>query len=397
MRQSRNIAASAMCAEVSVTHHEVYRRRGAFAGWPANYGLWAWGDEVLSGFAVGRIGPKGNIHELDREHPFKPCQARSLDGGQTWQIEAFNGRVPGGASLSADEHLEIELKVRPQLDRTADLNALNEPIDFTDPETIVMCARTGLAEDSVSWFYVSRSRGRRWEGPFAFTGLKLPIAARTDIVALGPREALFLLSTARTDGQEGLAFCARTLDGGRSFEFMGFVGDEPAGHRIMPSSTRMCDGTVVTATRCADRDGNGLIEVFSSTDEGRSWIKLGAAVDDTGYGGNPRALTVLEDGRLALAYGCRNQPFGIRLRLSRDGGQSWGDEIPLRADGGTSDIGYPKAVALDGNDLLIVYYFNDGPGQERYIAASRVSQLFQPLRNDGPTASELSIAPGATR
>jgi hypothetical protein len=296
-----------MCAEVIVAHHEVYRRRGAFAGWPANYGLWAWGHEVLSVFAVGRVGPEGDIHELDREHPFKPCQARSLDGGITWKTEPFQGRVPGGASLSADEHLEIELKVRPQLDRTADIIALNGSIDFTDPETIAMCARTGLAEDSVSWFYVSRSRGRRWEGPFAFTGLKLSIAARTDVVALGPGEALFLLSTAKADGQEGRAFCARRLDGGRSFEFMGFVGDEPDGHRIMPSSIRIGDRTVLTATRCAGRDGNGWLEMFSSTDEGRSWIKLGVAVEDTGYGGNPPALTMLYDGRLALAYGCRNQ------------------------------------------------------------------------------------------
>jgi len=362
-----------MCAEVSVTHHEVYRRRGAFAGWPANYGLWAWGDEVLSVFAVGRVGPMGDIHELDREHPFKPCQARSLDGGLTWKTEPFHGYVPGGASLSADEHLEIELKVRPRLDRATDLAALNGPIDFTDPETIVLCARTGLAEDSVSWFYTSRSRGRRWEGPFGFAGLNMPIAARTDILPLGRKEALFMLTTAKTDGKEGRVFCARTLDGGRSFEFLGFVGDEPAGYRIMPSSVRIGDGALVTATRCAGQDGDGWIEVFNSIDEGRNWRKLGIVVDNTGPCGNPPALAVLGDNRLALAYGCRTKPFGIRLRLGNDGGKAWGDDIALRADGGTSDIGYPKVVVTDNGDLLVVYYFTDGPARERYIAGSRAA------------------------
>ena len=38
-------------------------------------------------------------------------------------------------------------------------------IDFTDPEMIVMCARTGLADGAVSWFYVSRDRARTWQGP----------------------------------------------------------------------------------------------------------------------------------------------------------------------------------------------------------------------------------------
>ena len=82
---------------------------------------------------------------------------------------------------------------------------------------------------------------------------------------------------------------------------------------------------------------------------------------------------MLRDDRLALAYGCRAQPFGIRLRLSTDGGDFWGEEVTLRADGGTSDIGYPKVVAMNGGDLLVVYYFNDGPAQDRYIAASRVA------------------------
>lgn len=347
MRRSRNIAANAMCAEVSIAHHEVYRRRGAFAGWPANYGLWAWGEEVLSVFAVGRVGPKSDIHELDREHPFKPCQARSLDGGYTWQTERFTAEVPGGQSLSADEHLEIELKVRPKINRAADHLTLSDPIDFLDIETTVMCARTGLGEDSVSWFYVSRSRGRSWEGPFAFAGLNMPISARTDIVPLGQSAALFMLTTAKTNREEGRVFCARTLDGGRSFENRGFVGEEPAGYRIMPSSIALADGSVTTATRCAHGNGVGWIEIFNSADEGRSWNKLGIPVDDTGPGGNPPALALLGDDRLALAYGCRTQPFGVRLRWANDVGKVWSDDIVVRADGGTSDIGYPKTVAMN--------------------------------------------------
>lgn len=62
-------------------------------------------------FAVGKVGPKGEIHELDRTSAFFPTQARSRDGGMTWVAEAFVGRVPDGYSLSADEHLEQRLKV----------------------------------------------------------------------------------------------------------------------------------------------------------------------------------------------------------------------------------------------------------------------------------------------
>jgi len=88
-------------------------------------------------------------------------------------------------------------------------------------------------------------------------------------------------------------------------------------------------------------------------------------VGNTGPGGNPPALTLLGDGRLALAYGSQEAPFGVRLRLSEDGGKSWNDEAIIRADGGTSDIGYPKDVLLGSTSLLVAYYFNDGSGLER--------------------------------
>lgn len=361
-----------MSAEFQIQHYDVFRRQGAFAGWPANYGLWSWGAEILSVFAVGKMGPKGEIHELDRDHAFAPWQARSLDGGISWATEPFLGHLPGGASLSADEHLEPELKIRRRLDPVRDLAALHDPIDFLDPETIVMCARTGLSQTSVSWFYVSRSRGRDWAGPFSFNGLDMPIAARTDIVPLGRLEALFMMTTAKSDGQEGRVFCARTRDGGLSFEFIGFIGDEPPGYRIMPSSLRLPDGSIVTATRCADEDGRGWIEVFVSTNAGMSWSGP-RVVGSTGTDGNPPALARLDDGRTALVYGYRDYPFGLKLRLSTDGGRSWKAGAILRADGGTSDIGYPKAVPLGGGSLLVVYYFNDGEGLERYIAASRVT------------------------
>jgi hypothetical protein len=362
-----------MSDEFSFTHHDVFRREGAFAGWPANYGLWSWGRELLTVFAVGKMGARGEIHELDRDHPFVPCQARSLDGGCQWRIEDFDGRLPGGPSLSADEHLENDLKIRPRVRVHDDLAALERPVDFLDPETIAMCARTGLSRDSVSWFYISRSRGRHWDGPFAFQGLELPVAARTDIVPLGTADALFILTTTKSDGKEGRTFCARTRDGGRTFEFVSFVGDEPDGYRIMPSSIRLTDGAIITGTRCADAAGNnGWIEMFTSYDEGASWKALGVAVENTGRGGNPPALSQVDDGRLILVYGSRDAPFGIRMRSSGSRGRTWSEETVIRDDGGTPDIGYPKIARTSGGGLVVVYYFNAGEGRERYIAASTI-------------------------
>jgi hypothetical protein len=40
---------------------EVHRKGDEFAGWPANYGLWSWGDEVVVVFARGKLGAKGSF------------------------------------------------------------------------------------------------------------------------------------------------------------------------------------------------------------------------------------------------------------------------------------------------------------------------------------------------
>src|SRR5262245_38530225 len=69
-------------------HVMIYHKSGRFAGWPANHGIWSWGDEILVGFSAGTykdLGP--GRHAIDRQKPEEHLLARSRDGGRTWQIE----------------------------------------------------------------------------------------------------------------------------------------------------------------------------------------------------------------------------------------------------------------------------------------------------------------------
>ncbi|MCA9414372.1 MAG: hypothetical protein KC944_24380, partial [Candidatus Omnitrophica bacterium] len=39
----------------------VYKEDGRFGGWPANHGIWSWGNEILVGFSAGYhrdLGPE---------------------------------------------------------------------------------------------------------------------------------------------------------------------------------------------------------------------------------------------------------------------------------------------------------------------------------------------------
>ena len=42
--------APAYSADAPVKHVIVYKEAGRFCGWPANYGTWSWGNEILVGF-----------------------------------------------------------------------------------------------------------------------------------------------------------------------------------------------------------------------------------------------------------------------------------------------------------------------------------------------------------
>lgn len=356
-------------------HTTVFRKPGRYAGWPANYGIWAWDDEIVVGFTLGYHDARGGFHTRDRNRPFVTMQARSLDGGLTWNVAPFPGRAPDGHALSADEHLAPELRAAPTLDG-ANTPAPCPGVDFTHPDFALMCARTGLRAGAQSWFYTSTDRCHTWDGPYRLPDFgQTGIAARTDYLIDGPHDALLFLTAAKSNGDEGRVFCARTTDGGRTFDFVAWIEPEPDGYAIMPASVRLpgsrilTSGRILTALRCHEREDN-WIDLYASDDDGATWAYVTRPAPDTGRGGNPPTLTRLLDGRLCLVYGFRDAPYQLCARLSRDDGTTWSAPRILRDGAGCHDLGYPRTVQRPDGTLVTVYYWNDAPNGERYIAAT---------------------------
>jgi hypothetical protein len=73
---------------------------------------------------------------------------------------------------------------------------------------------------------------------------------------------------------------------------------------------------------------------------------------------------------LCLTYGYRAEPFSIRARLSSDNGKTWGEIVTVRGAGAAWDLGYPRSVERRDGKIATMYYFNDGPHNERFIAAT---------------------------
>jgi hypothetical protein len=360
----------------SVKQVIVYREPGRYAGWPANYGIWAWSNEIVAGFTLGYVNPAGGFHARDVTRPFMPMQARSPNGGETWQVQPTPCRTPGNRGMSADEHVQPGLRVGAA---TAEVNApVPHPggLDFTGPDFALMCARSGLGAGTTAWFYTSLDRCRSWQGPYSLPMFGQPgVEARTDYLVLGPSECLLFLTATKSNGKEGRVFCAHVTGGGKEIAFRSWIGPEPDGFAIMPASVRLPGGRILVAQRCKE-GGTGFadvrhwIDLYSSDDLGLSWQYLTRPVPDTGSGGNPPTLTLLDDGRLCLIYGYRKPPFGMRARLSSDGGQTWSEPVVLRDGAGNHDLGYPRTILRPDGVIVTVYYFNDDPGGDRYIEAT---------------------------
>lgn len=357
-------------------HITLYQEPGRYAGWPANYGIWSWGNEIVVGFTLGHYQEGVAFHPRDKNRPFVAMQARSLDGGESWTVEPFPGSIPGGRGLSADEHVHRPLQVGPVLDSPDGPQPCPGDVDFTHPDFALMVARSGLGPGTRSWFYLSTDRCRSWQDPYALPLFGQPgVAGRTDYLVDGPQTCTFFLTAAKAQGGEGRVFCARTQDGGRTMEFVAWVTPDVPGYAIMPASVRLDGGEILTAVRCSDaHDGipatRCWIDLYTSTDNGHSWSLCSTPVPNNGRGGNPPTLTQLRGGRLCLTYGFRDAPYGIRSQLSSDNGKSWGDPILLRTDGGNHDLGYPRTVQRADGQLVTVYYFNHQVDGERSIEAT---------------------------
>lgn len=345
-------------------HVKVYYESGRFGGWPANYGMWSWGNELLVGYSRGYFKDLGpTMHHIDREKPEEFWLARSLDGGLTWTHEhpAEEGHlVPRGPALHGTETPGLPLP---------EIAELDEPMDFTHPD-FVLTFRMEDYQGALSRFEYSYDRGRTWHGPYALPNFGAPgTAARTDYIVNGKHDAFVFITLAKSDGREGRPACVRTKDGGVTWELVSLIGPEPEGFAIMPSTVRISDTELLTTLRC--REGTfRWISAWRSLDNGKSWAFDNNPVEYLGEG-NPPALLTLPDGRLCLTYGFRAYPYSIRARLSENNGKTWGPEIVLRNDAVDRDTGYVRSVLREDGKVVTTYYMNDEKtGPECYIGAT---------------------------
>jgi hypothetical protein len=337
-------------------------------GWPANNGLWQWEDgrEILVGFTNGNFEQQDG-HNIGNERLTN--LARSTDGGETWTREDPENFVGDNG----------EVKPSPG------------NIRFDHPDFALRVAATGYhgTKDQDGRFFISYNRGKDWEGPYRFNELNddenlegMQITARTSYRITGENSIQIFMSARKRDIEFGKRldkpFIAESTDGGKSFQFAGWAVPWTDQFRaVMPSVVQAESGDLVMALRRRnprDNEQSCWIDAFVSKDEGRTWSFLSKVGDAGLNNGNPPGLAIMEDGRLACCYANRTASK-IFLRISENNGISWDQEIVVRDNPFSYDMGYPQLLQNDKGELVALYYISTEETPQSYIEAAIISGL----------------------
>ena len=368
----------------SIEHVVVYRNDSEYAGWPANGGFWNFGnDEFVVGFIRNKCA-YGDLNDIRHQRiqwdGGQHVTVRSKDGGRTWPAESLQVLIDSNSEL----HMQLVWGNRANFPEYSSTLPKAKPVDFANP-SVAMATEFPLGrEGGPTAYFLTRDCGHVWEGPHILptrgesqwgSGRALEtIHARPAYIRRSDGTVLFFVG-----GGDGGEVSLRPLvlasyDGGVRWRFLSYLtpkGQTPVG--IMPAPALLPDGRIVVALRRLWPDAQiQWTEIVSSDDDGLTWRFL-SRVNEWGA---PPHLLVLRDGRLLCTYGRRVPPYGVRAKVSEDGGKSWGAELIIRDDGGSWDVGYPRTALRSDGKVIAVYYINKGNdvvsciGGVRHISAS---------------------------
>lgn len=230
-----------------------------------------------------------------------------------------------------------------------------------------------------AWICTSHDSGETWRAP-----VKVPLTAPHGPIRLRSGRLLYFGKQFLRDMEgflEGNGAIAAMVSGddGSNWELRGTVPlyeNTPEGHYHEPHVAELPDGRLLgmirfqymDAVKGGDPEHLVHFSLFQtvSDDGGTTWSR----VEPLGFHGSPPHLLAHSNGTLICTYGYRKEPYGERLMLSRDGGESWEYDYILRDDGPDRDLGYPSTIELSDGTLITMYY------QKRCSSEEKCSLLF---------------------
>lgn len=406
-----------------MTQHQIIRKEpGVYLGWPT---IAAAPDGAIHvaycGSRDAHVCPFGRVYVIS-----------SRDGGASWEKPVAVADTPlddrdAGLCVCPDGTLVAGLwtshyaNYRPIFERFYLRHQVNptkaearwmfwqDTISGVTPEVLDRWAPSYVTPDhedhSKRWlgFWTVRSRdgGKTWDEPSPAPAYcpHGPIAQHNgDLLLVGMK------AITRLDGDKNIRV-AKSRDQGRSWEvlshqtsfppYTGRLADgqcraaEP--HVAVCPSGRLVAMTRYEETRDPENPYRSNLWQFESDDGGYTWTEP----HPTPIIGKPPHLTTLRSGELLVTYGYRYAPFGQRACLSKDEGESWdyANELILRDDGLSGDLGYASSAEAHDGSLYSAYYQVDQAGEQPSIWVTHSGPDFRSSLIDRQHRSDQSHAP----
>ncbi|NLD74707.1 MAG: exo-alpha-sialidase [Chloroflexi bacterium] len=209
-----------------------------------------------------------------------------------------------------------------------------------------------------NWTRRSVDGGRTWDEPVRTVG-----TAPHGPIALEDGRLLYV-GRGQVDGVPAIT-AEESRDDGCSWQVIGVIPiaeGESMDDMHEPHVVETAEGRLVAMIRYQpnDRDKQYMRQA-ESEDGGRTWT----VAHPTPLYGLPPHLIRLSNDWLVVAYGRRKPPYGERIAISRDGGETWeGGEGVEISSGPSGDLGYPASTELADGSILTVYYQIAEPGEK---------------------------------
>ena len=229
-----------------------------------------------------------------------------------------------------------------------------------------------------SYVALSEDYGQTWGAP-----VRVPISSPHGPTLTKDGKTLIYFGTRNNPSAAGFSnlaegrelYVIKSMDYGKTWHHMASI-PMPQRHYVYcePHMIQLDNGGYVGAIRVHTVDqevdeNRGMAVYITYSKDGRNWSTIKAITED--MRGGPPHLMQLKNGVVLLTYGYREDPCGVRYRLSYDSGVTWSDEgiICNAEDSRNADMGYPSTVELDDGTLITIYY-------QRYRNDSYCSVLY---------------------
>ena len=206
-----------------------------------------------------------------------------------------------------------------------------------------------------SWTKITNDGGKTWTRP-----IRVPVSAPHGFTKMADGTLGYLGKGYREDigGPGGRVQYCVSRDGGFTWQIMGTVpmieGDTNEQYHE-PHVIDLKDGTLMGVIRFhypKEQGGNLDTCLTFSKDGGCTWT----VPEHMKVEGAPAQLMRHSSGAIIMTYGYRHPGYGQRAKVTYDEGKTWSDEIIIRDDGDTGDLGYPCSIELDDGKIYTVYY-----------------------------------------